>query len=100
MVFGRHQWRTPITDEPQANLKSEPTPGPYYYKPVERGTHEAGTYHYKPVESAAAAALGAVAAPTTNYESSSSSSSSSHAGPPTSYVSSSIKVTGLSVDFN
>ena len=99
MVFGRHLWRTPITDEPQANLKSEPTPGPYYYKPVERGTHEAGTYHYKPVESAAAVS-GAVAAPTTNYESSSSSSSSSHAGPPTSYVSSSIKVTGLSVVFN
>ena len=95
MVFGRHLWRTPITDEPQANLKSEPTPGPYYYKPVEKGTHEAGTYHYKPVESAAAS--GAVAAPTTNYESS---SSSSHAGPPTSYVSSSIKVTGLGIDFN
>ena len=38
-----------IADEPNPNLKSEPTPGPYYYKPVEKGSphEEAGTYLYK-----------------------------------------------------
>ena len=46
--------------------KSKPTPGPYYYKPVEQGPHEGGTYVYKPVESEAAA----VASPTTSYASS------------------------------
>ena len=63
----------PAADDSGPKPKSKPTPGPYYYKPVETGKHEAGEYLYKPVESEAA---GAVAAPTTNYE-----SSSSHTGP-------------------